>query len=525
MSKNNRKKILGVLLAFLYVQLGWSQVQDRPFPYYLSLTGTSQPEGIGEHITSTSPTGSDRYTEEGIVLTEGDTEFAFSGFYLKDVDFPSNFGIIVEFTYAMYDGKQYSSRYGDGLSLFLYDADKEFEIGAPGASLGYANKNKAPGYGTSEAGLNGAYLGIGLDVFGSYKLRSTNSGERREGAYGFDYKSLDEHITLRGGQFKNDRYKGYPVLASEQMPYGNESSPGVARILLDYDTGDYETSSYSSPSGLYSLRTSNYGYNLGYNTVTATLLPIDNGNGGMKVTVLAEDESRTRFKKPFTDFIYPNSFKTRDVDGNVYTFETRVPDDFRVGFAAGTGGATQTHIIKEVKINLPYAPETEDQVMLLCLTDHDDKTVYVSTESMFVNDKFYVGTVDNPSFTIGNRNVDLNSFRFEDENGFDITTAEYQDGNFLIKECEVPNVGIWEFALRNDIGSHRHYFSFVPLTDDLPEGDYTVYYSAHSIDSGDNGPFHEHVYRSRPTKFTVQARKCRSVVNPNLPIKVKMEDE
>ncbi|WP_413512431.1 hypothetical protein [Myroides odoratus] len=515
------KNVIVIVLVVLSLNSLSAQVKDRPFPYALSLTGNTKPDEIDEHIEN-APTGTDRYTKDGIVLTEDQVEFSFSGFYLNEIEFPSNHGIIVEFSYAMADGKKYGNSYGDGISMFLFDGQKDFSIGAPGASLGYANKNTSVG---NQPGLNGAYLGLGLDVFGSYKLRGNNVNERREGIDGLTYKNETNHITLRGGQYKNDRYKGYPVLFTEQVEYGNESRPNIASASLNYNTGDYQTSTYSTP-GFSELRTGYYfGDTYNYNRVEAKLIPINNGANGMKVSVFIKSERSSATKYPIRDFIYPNSFKTRDENGTIYNYETQVPSIFKVGFAGGTGGATQTQIIKDVVVNLPYAPITQDRDMLLCLTNGDDKNNSQSIVSPFSLDTFYVGTIDNPSSQQGERNVDVTSFRFEDENGFNINTGTRMDSNFYIVEYRQSGIGLWEYYYDRRLGNTpANYLYFTPETNNLPEGDYSVYYSAHSKDDGSNGPFAEHIYRCRPTKITVKARVCSAVVNPNLPIKVLLEE-
>lgn len=515
-----RNKIL-LLFIGLCANLLWGQTKDRPFPYRLVLTETYAPDEIEEHIGENAPTGSSRYTEYGLVLTEDQDEFAFSGFYLKDIEFPSNHGIIVEFKYAMYDGKQYFGTYGDGMSMFLFDGDKDFEIGAAGAGLGYAYNN-----GERTAGLNGAYLGIGLDVFGGFRERAVSSGEKREGIHGLSYK-YDDHITLRGGQFKNDRYKGYPVLGTEQVAYGNEGSPGVARAILDYDTGDYETSTYSNPGGMNDLRTLKYdGWSPYYNTVTATLIPVNNGEDGMLVSVKVRQDRFYGYKNPFTDFYYPNSFKTRDQNGDVYTFQTKVPDVFKVGFAASTGGATQTQMIKEVIVDLPYAPITVDREVVLCSTSATYFENYAVIEGLLSNSTFYQGTIDDPNSRDGQYNADLSTLRFEDENGFDVTTSRRQDDLLMMIEYEEPGVGLWEMYYRPDVTFRPDVtLYFTPERNDLADGEYSVYYSAKAKEDGSGGPFAEDIYRSRPTKVTAIMKSCSTTVNPNLPIKVKMEEE
>lgn len=73
----------------------------------------------------------------------------------------------------------------DGITVFLWDAGQAFDPGAYGGSLGYAQR-------TGVDGLAGAYMGVGLDVYGNFP----NGGEGREG----DITGLvPNNVTVRGG--------------------------------------------------------------------------------------------------------------------------------------------------------------------------------------------------------------------------------------------------------------------------------------------------------------------------------------
>ena len=68
---------------------------------------------------------------------------------------------------------------GEGLCVFFYDAAYEFSGGGIGNSLGYTNYNGAPGYKnhgelTTYNGIQGAILGVGLDVKGGFGTVSNN---------------------------------------------------------------------------------------------------------------------------------------------------------------------------------------------------------------------------------------------------------------------------------------------------------------------------------------------------------------
>src|ERR1019366_8955737 len=78
----------------------------------------------------------------------------------------------------------------DGLTFFLADASKTFGVGAYGGSLGYAQKTLAGGGGADINGMNGGYIGVGIDEFGNF----SNPTEGRIGGTG----SVPNAIAVRG---------------------------------------------------------------------------------------------------------------------------------------------------------------------------------------------------------------------------------------------------------------------------------------------------------------------------------------
>ncbi|WP_353101673.1 hypothetical protein [Myroides odoratus] len=507
-----------VLLAFFCLAGGWAQVQDRPFPYYISLVGDERPEGIEEDIQH-GPEGEDRYTEHGLFLTRGDQENAFSGFYLDDVEFPANYRIILKFKYAMAEGKESNGSYGDGLSVFLFDAEDEFKLGGHGASLGYSYRD-ASDNNERKPGLNGAYLGIGLDVYGDSKIRMDVYNEKREGIGGdMNYDTFEDHITIRGGQHRSDRFKGYPVLFTRQVQSTHSSSQKVAQARLDYDTGDYDTEFYNS-SIVSELRTRYLdGWDeYKYNNVEIEFAPINNGNDGMRIDMALGPEGLMR--SVVSGLYYPNEFKTRDKEGSVYNFQTYFPDNFKIGFAGATGAATQSMIIKDVLVDIPFSPITYDREASLCVNRGNNEGNSIRID-IFKNSRFYIGNFN--QYTAGDywKYIDYHSFRFEDEHGFKVGTGpdEFGEHGNVEWHYEEPGVGFWHYYT----GGLENYMYFYP-EENIAEGEYSVYFSAHSVDDGTGGPFADHAYRCRPTKVTVVVKKCQSVANPNLPIKVKLAD-
>ncbi|EPH13994.1 hypothetical protein HMPREF9713_00194 [Myroides odoratimimus CCUG 12700] len=493
-----------VLIALIVTSFVYGQ-QARTFPYFLPLTGDDKPSVITEYFGRDVFEKSERYSEDGLALTfktsDGKTQ-EFSGFALDEIPFTSEFGIIVEFKYAMIDGEKFNNRYGDGMTMFLYDSDKTFEIGGHGASLGYTYRNSD--YANSDVkGLNGGYLAVGLDVYGDFKARSVAYGEKKEGIDKYDWSEVGSHVTVRGGQYLNDRYKGYPVLYTINANKQWE----INRGRLEYDTGDYDfrEDNFSKRFEMYTGH-DNHG-NIKYNTVIVTVFP-DNDRGGSYVQVKVMDDKGDENKNVIDRFFYPNEFKTRDQNGKLYDFKTKVPDNFKIGFAAATGGAYEKHLIKNVKVSLPYEPETEDVIVDMCSGNTDGKRVNMAP---YKEAWFYSGPVNNPRGGNDKKYINYDSFRFEDEKGYALNSSNH----FKYTQS---GVGVWEYD------STKGEVTF-EATENLPDGEYSVYFSATGQNNGPGGfgPFGREEYRSRPTKLTVEVKGCKVFFNPNQPIKVRVK--
>ncbi|MDM1396813.1 hypothetical protein HX049_06460 [Myroides odoratimimus] len=495
-----KKSILLILLVMCSTV--WAQEDSRTFPYTITLTGDSKPDAITEYFGNKNiANSSERYSKDGIALTykEGDAIQEFSGFALDDIPFTSEFGIIVEFTYAIVDGVEYVGRYGDGLTMFIYDSDKDFEIGGHGASLGYVYRVNGVYPELSLPGLNGGYLAVGLDVYGDFKNRAEGYYEKREGIYGHKWEIHGNHLTVRGGQHLDDRFKGYPVLhtVNSDYVYNNDNTAS-----LDYSTGEYK---FRHDWGyrafdMYTDRDGNG--NIQYTKVKVLIFPDAELKGSyIEVIVDERDGEKTIIER----FYYPNEFKTRDMTGELYDFKTSIPDNFKIGFAAGTGGAYEKHLIKEVRVSLPYEPEMEDLVQPLCMGRSKGKEVKFDP---FEESFFYLGSVSDPDRGNDDDYINFDSFRFEDEFGFALNPRS----NFEYRE---EGVGTWEYDGYRTV-------TFTAESDDLEEEEYSIYFSARGAGSS-NGPFGKEEYRSRPTKLTVRLEKCQKLVNPILPIKFRIE--
>lgn len=209
---------------------------------------------------------------------------------LKD-SFSSSLGFLAEFSYATYGGTPFEGKRGDGLSFYLTDGAAADGVGPSGGSLGYACSGAAEL--CFNSGVPGAYLGIGLDEFGNFSSNTVGNGG--PGAQ-------SNKIVVRGGGTGRTGYR-YATAAD---------GPG----------GTVETGSRAKER-----------------TVRVSLLP---SGTKMLLSVWSDSGPDTTMNKLITDF---------DVTG--ITSQPKLPTTLKVGFSAGTGGATNVHEIDNLKINVP----------------------------------------------------------------------------------------------------------------------------------------------------------------------------
>gem|GEM_PF-1009112 len=141
--------------------------------------------------------------------------------------------------YVAFDQYQYGGNGADGISFFLVDGTTELTTsGAYGGSLGYAQKTKEHSPRNSP-GVSGAYLGIGLDVYGHFA--QDNEG-RGTGCQDKTDQKVPNAVTLRGG---GEGLNGYCWIKTAKMPEGTslkadtlDKSKRHVEILLSQVYGD-----------------------------------------------------------------------------------------------------------------------------------------------------------------------------------------------------------------------------------------------------------------------------------------------
>ncbi len=260
------------------------------------------------------------------------------GFIYINVPFPSSYGLKVEFDYFSYGGT--GQFLADGLSVFLFDGDTQsFNAGGFGGSLGYAQRD-------SEPGLSNAYLGIGFDEFGNFG----NVSEGKNGGFpGIGSGELVPNaIVLRGPGNGNS---GYPyVIGKKTMGTGSDGLlPGGQ---FEISSGGAGTSRVTDPTAV------------GYRRVNLDLEPNPNGIGFF-VTLSMVVTTQPNLPRQITIFEYPYNFPA--------------PKNLKIGFAASTGGFSNYHEIRNLKVEVSAG----DQLLLPQGVDFEGMASCAGQENQF----------------------------------------------------------------------------------------------------------------------------------------------
>jgi uncharacterized repeat protein (TIGR01451 family) len=205
-------------------------------------------------------------------------------FVLYNQNTPSDEGLIINFDFFAYNGNG-----GDGLSFFLIDGRVSPTLsGAFGGSLGYAQKTEP----VNIPGLQGGYVGIGLDEFGNF----SNPTEGRVGGPGF----RPDSVAIRGSA--GLIATGYRYLTGTGTLPGGIDNPNATQRLVAKRTARITL----TPNNQISV-------------------DIDFGNG------------------TFVNVIPP-------YDLNTAPGQADLPPTFKFGFAAVTGNLRNIHEIQNVRI-------------------------------------------------------------------------------------------------------------------------------------------------------------------------------
>lgn len=487
--------VFTLLTNFVYAQTDSTEVASIYgfYSYSSSLMNASSASEL-------SIQGNASHTATGVQLTPASSG-QFGGLFINGRTFTSVNGLHVEFEYDMKNGTALGGTYGDGLSFFLYDgAVTNPTIGAPGAGIGYSYNRAKDAYASQrKAGLSGAYLGIALDEFGNFKSKRFQGESRINGISGVTWSQASSHVTLRGarGAAINTTglgagFTGYPVLVTRSTL----SNTGAVGRVLQTDRSYAATS--NSLSSVFDLRNNTGDFRKVYldliphfTSPTTTdgfdiKVDIQTAQNGTPINIINYYHYKTSV--PYTENANPQTsdFNGSDVEGGAtsQTLNATVPAVLKLGFAAATGGAFQQHIIRNVKLTLPYAAVTNNDAATTCKFQPVNIPV-------FNNDIAYKGpiSITTPP-TASNTNIDYSTFSFTKTNDTDLT---------LYRKKVTPQ-GTWTYNKSTGIVTFNPSSGFT--------GTATMNYSVKGRTVKDsNGkitePYGDTAYRSVPGTITV----------------------
>ncbi|WP_112135713.1 L-type lectin family protein [Glycomyces dulcitolivorans] len=216
----------------------------------------------------------------------------------------------IEITFAMY---QYGGTGADGISLFIVDGETDLtEVGAYGGSLGYAQFDREN---VVRDGVDGGYLGLGLDGWGNFSADTEGRGrgcpeDQRAPEHLHEWGNrAPDNVALRGPGQGLDGYCLLGTTATDE------------KIGSDVDGDIFGT---DFPEHL-------------------------NADG--------RQESKRLVKLKVSDEEHPDvtvDIDFQDGNGWVRVLETHVPhqapETFKFGFAAASGYATNVHLLRHLRV-------------------------------------------------------------------------------------------------------------------------------------------------------------------------------
>ncbi|MEG4074981.1 DUF4347 domain-containing protein, partial [Microcoleus sp. Pol14C2] len=259
-------------------------------------------------------------------------------FVIYNNPIPSTDGIRVQFDFYSYGSSQQfeapqpsiSPQPGDGLGFFLIDGTvSPTRTGGYGGSLAYAPRTGIPG-------IEGGYLGIGLDEFGNFSTSTEGrSGPEPPSIPGSSIGSFrPDSVTVRGNQAN-----GYQFLTNAIVPFGIDNIP----TSIDF-SGPQPGSNFNFSNTFTSDR------NLAKRSVQITLNPSNDPVNPSRLTVA--------FDKNF-DGIY----ETTLIDiPNLATKNGSVPPIFKFGFGSSTGSANNIHELQNLVVETINPPSIAAEV-------------------------------------------------------------------------------------------------------------------------------------------------------------------
>ncbi|MEG4395264.1 DUF4347 domain-containing protein [Microcoleus sp. BROC3] len=254
-------------------------------------------------------------------------------FVIYNNPIPSTDGLRIQFDFYSYGSSQQSPapldssidpQPADGLGFFFIDGTvSPTRTGGFGGSLGYAQRTGIPG-------IEGGYLGIGLDEFGNFSTSTEGrSGPEPPPIPGSSIGAFrPDSVTVRGNEAD-----GYPFLTNAIVPFGIDNIPTSINFIGPPGSTFNFSNTFTSDR------------DLAKRSVQITLNPSND---------LEDNPSRltVAFDKEF-DGIY----ETTAIDiPNLVNTNGAIPPIFKFGFGSSTGSANNAHEIQNLVVETINPP-------------------------------------------------------------------------------------------------------------------------------------------------------------------------
>jgi type IV pilus assembly protein PilY1 len=263
--------------------------------------------------------------------------------------FPTNKGLQVTFTTRTYGGSG-GDIGADGMSFFLMDGAKAPNIGAFGGSLGYSCSN-VNGDGN---GLNGGYIGLGIDEYGNF----LNSGDNTASAiarntaintYGSNPSFQANRIGLRGAGSIN--WTALNALDSTLYRSTYSNADKITMVKATCRTGKLQErlNNGTIQTKVPNVTVMDYPAIAGGTRVLPSTQPIARTGAGTTRAMAVPITYRLMITPAgLLNFMYSyNGAAYQEVLSNhpITVGNGPLPASFRFGFAGATGGSTNIHEI------------------------------------------------------------------------------------------------------------------------------------------------------------------------------------
>lgn len=331
------------------------------------------------------------------------TEQQMVGGIVSDFTFDTNEGVEITFTTYTWGGTG-----ADGMTFFLVDGAKPATLGASGGSLGYTCARDNPVF----SGIDGAYLGIGIDEWGNFVNPGDNSstgvgfrpntiGIRGAGSINYNYMSnpdrflQDVYSRMGWGAVPQSIKDRWRRDWTDRSNWGQWNTPLFRRMTNICTSGKVQVPNARGQMVELSTTATDPRYKIyGYKYIAHKTLPNPLATTAAKlrsnavpmlyrIRITADGKASVWYSYNAGEY-QPVLMNYDIVKENGY-----LPKSFRFGFMGATGGSTNNHEVTCFKATPANFSEGSAEVNLPDAKIASESQVYLS----FYNKELWTGSL------------------------------------------------------------------------------------------------------------------------------------